>query len=218
MAPSKCPLKWLIKSLSHKKKTMSRSFLNSGTLIVISVLSALSAPKLILNLTSERSHRGMQFIHRRTSLMWPVKFKWFEIPTPSQKTTRSRYKSINWSQASYKKGCGHSRSFSVGNTTSKSQHLCRKHHREERIQPWWSRANSKWLLNMFLPNSHAAIVCTFQHPQYRQRSQYLLRNKRNRFHNYVNIKHNLLLHFSSMLHVHYFNIYIMTVYVINIFT
>ncbi len=35
MAPSKCPLKWLIKWLSREKKIMSRSFLNSGTLIVI---------------------------------------------------------------------------------------------------------------------------------------------------------------------------------------
>jgi hypothetical protein len=35
LAPSKCPLKWLIKLLSHKKKIMSCSFLNSGTLIVI---------------------------------------------------------------------------------------------------------------------------------------------------------------------------------------
>ncbi len=28
LAPSKCPSKWLIKLLSHKKKIMSRSFLN----------------------------------------------------------------------------------------------------------------------------------------------------------------------------------------------
>ncbi len=35
MAPSKCPSKWLKKLLSHKKKIMSCSFLNSGTLIVI---------------------------------------------------------------------------------------------------------------------------------------------------------------------------------------
>jgi hypothetical protein len=34
LAPSKCPSIWLIKLLYHKK-IMSRSFLNSGTLIVI---------------------------------------------------------------------------------------------------------------------------------------------------------------------------------------
>ncbi len=35
LAPSKWPSKWLKKLLSRKKKIMSRSFLNSGTLIVI---------------------------------------------------------------------------------------------------------------------------------------------------------------------------------------
>ncbi len=34
LGPLKCPSKWLIKLLSHKKKIGSRSFLNSGTLIV----------------------------------------------------------------------------------------------------------------------------------------------------------------------------------------
>ena len=35
LAPSKCPSKWLIKWFSHQKKIISRSFLNSGPLIVI---------------------------------------------------------------------------------------------------------------------------------------------------------------------------------------
>jgi hypothetical protein len=34
-APSKCPEKWLIKLLSHKKKIMSQSILNSGTLVIL---------------------------------------------------------------------------------------------------------------------------------------------------------------------------------------
>jgi hypothetical protein len=38
LAPSKCPSKWHKKLLSRKKKIMSRSFLNSGTLIVNTVL------------------------------------------------------------------------------------------------------------------------------------------------------------------------------------
>ncbi len=40
LAPSKCPSKWLIKWLSRQKKIISRSFLNSGTLIVIMLLFA----------------------------------------------------------------------------------------------------------------------------------------------------------------------------------
>jgi hypothetical protein len=34
-APSKCPEKWLIKLLSHKKKIRSQSFLNSGTFVFL---------------------------------------------------------------------------------------------------------------------------------------------------------------------------------------
>jgi hypothetical protein len=33
-APSKCPEKWLKKLLSPKKKIMSQSFLNRGTLVI----------------------------------------------------------------------------------------------------------------------------------------------------------------------------------------
>ncbi len=36
-------------------------------------------------------------------------------------------------------------SFSVGNTTSRSQHLCTEHHREEGSWPQRTTANSKWL-------------------------------------------------------------------------
>ncbi len=37
VSPSKCPEKWLIKWLSHQKKIISQSFINSGTLIVITL-------------------------------------------------------------------------------------------------------------------------------------------------------------------------------------
>ncbi len=37
LAPSKCPLKWLIKWLSRKKKIRSQSFLNSGTLVILCI-------------------------------------------------------------------------------------------------------------------------------------------------------------------------------------
>ncbi len=44
-APSICPLKWLKKLLSRKKKIMSRSFLNSGTLVIL-CLFATMGPQL----------------------------------------------------------------------------------------------------------------------------------------------------------------------------
>jgi hypothetical protein len=44
-APSKCPEKWLTKLLSQKKKIMSQSFLNSGTLEIL-CLFATMGPQL----------------------------------------------------------------------------------------------------------------------------------------------------------------------------
>jgi hypothetical protein len=35
LTPSKCPSKWLIKWFSHQKKIISKSFLNSGTLVFL---------------------------------------------------------------------------------------------------------------------------------------------------------------------------------------
>jgi len=80
-------------------------------------------------------------------MTWWIDCKKFSVLNPFQKTRRSRRRYIMWSRAI--KVWQPLASFSVGNTTLKSQHLYTEHHREE-----WSRrrrttANSKWSLRHF---------------------------------------------------------------------
>ncbi len=91
-------------------------------------------------------------------MTWRTSYKKFGILKPFHKSRRSKRSSIKWSQAI--KGWQPFTSFSVGNSTPQSQHLCTDHHRLEGSWPLRTTANSKWLLSIFLPKS-CCIVCTF---------------------------------------------------------
>ena len=77
LAPSKCPSKWLKKLLSRKKKIMSRSFLNSGTLIVI--LSSVKICKA-LQKESKSSSRWFQLQHLSFIVNQPFKMQKKVVP------------------------------------------------------------------------------------------------------------------------------------------
>ncbi len=78
---------------------------------------------------------------------------------------------------------------------------------EQRSWPWWSTANSKWSLKYF-PAKARCTRLYIQHLSVQPEVAQPWENERNHFCN-TNI--------NCFLHAHYFNIFIMIIYVFNIF-
>ena len=74
-APLKCPLKCLIKWLSRKKSIMSRSFLNSGTLIVI--MTAFLPIDIVI--ICENSYDSLFWEEKKLKIVNKVILIWFDM-------------------------------------------------------------------------------------------------------------------------------------------